>query len=752
MSTILPIQSVSHQKEALSRRKFDELMSPWTVIHWEKVDYGIDAFVAISQPIDGKEDRHMTAKYFNVQLKSSAAKPLKSGQRRVGVGTEKINFWYGSNLPTMVAYYDENVQVFYFRWVNQELITELNNRNSAWRSQKTVTIKFNETLKPNLKKIEEYIYNWKIPIRKNLPAGLYFNIDKEIRQLITNVISEASKVGDLYLGLMTYELAKNLSNSIYSIAIVGESRTGKSTLVNAILEREVSPIGITKTTGVPIAIFPSHTEECEIVYQDGKKEKGKVEMDFIKNYASQSKNLRNKKKVQQINLKIVNESLEKGIAIFDIPGLNDPNEKIRNLTKAVLHTIDAVVYVINGGAIEYGEFILNEKVISDLKWLCREKDYVFIAINKVDKITQEDTFNTLKKELKSEFEYYGLGKLLNQSFIYLSAKTSFEKNTLGVFDENIDVLKKQIWDYLLKNNKTGVQRLLGGLNNMRDTISQAKDIHRTRLSNAFERSELEKNLKTVKKNNSTLKENVHNKEKKIIDRIEKILSDNCNSTINNLETQMKKIVIDQPLFSSKAIEDYLRDSAFKIVTHTQGIVDSELAKIGNFTYFRVQRMLKYVVQKKEILPTKKENHQYSLLINNHLNSNSPTNFWEAIFNSIGSLIGGFLEAIETAIKGPINKRNQDINRVKNQSFQKYQNVMSIVFGEMNTYINGYIADIVERSDTRIKLYAESLEKQIEQLNQPIAEKEKNELQNYLDYLDGVNLKIETQQSTLKNFL
>jgi len=752
MNTISPIQSVSHPKEVLSKRKFDELMSPWTVLHWEKVDYGVDAIVAISQPIDGKEDRHMAAKYFSVQLKSSAAKPLRNGQRTIVVGVEKINFWYGSNLPTMVVYYDENVQLFYFRWINQELVTELNNRNSSWQNQKTITIRFTERLKLNLKSVEKYIYNWKAPTRKSLPAGLYFIVDKEIRHLIKNILNEAKKVSDIFLQFMTYEFKKNLSKSIYSIAIVGESRTGKSTLINAILKREVSPMGITKTTGAPIAIFPSHSEECEIIYQNGKKEKGKVEIDFIKKYASQTNNLRNKKKVQQINLKIINESLEKGIAVYDIPGLNDPNNNIRHLTTAVLHTIDAVIYVINGGTIEHGEFILSKKIISDLAWLSKEKDHVFIVINKVDRITEEKTFNALKKELKAELEHYELANLLSQPFIYLSAKDSFEENESGPFSENIESLTKQIWDYLLKNNKTGIQRLLGGLNNLADNINQAKDIHKTRVSNTLKRSELEVNLKAINQDIRVLKETVANKEKNLIVRIDKILSENCNSIITNLESQMRNLPLDSPLFTPKAIEDYLRTSAFNIVIHIQNTVDKELAQIGNFTYFRVQRILKYVVSKQEILPSQKEDAQLSLLINTYLNTSDSPNLFHLLFQSVGSLLNGILEAIQGLFIGQEDKRNNDIDKIKNQSYKKYCSVVNAIFKKMDNHIKNYVDEIIERSDTRVNLYSENLEKQIKQLNQPLLENEKNKLENYISYLDGVSLKIKTRMEMLEKFL
>ena len=65
----------------------------------------------------------------------------------------------------------------------------------------------------------------------------------------------------------------NLKNSKFSLAVAGEVKAGKSTLINALLGEEILPSDVLQTTSAIVEIFKSERSYLRVKYADGKEEK-----------------------------------------------------------------------------------------------------------------------------------------------------------------------------------------------------------------------------------------------------------------------------------------------------------------------------------------------------------------------------------------------------------------------------------------------------------------------------------------------
>lgn len=737
----LPIQSITHQKEEESRLRFSNLLSPWIVRHCFENDYGIDVGVEITLAIGKSEDRLVSGKKFDIQLKSSGKSKEGSNIKSISIPVTKINYWYNSNLPTMLCYFDEKEHSFYYIWIDEDLINRLNNKNPKWVGQDSITINLERKLEDSLSDIERYVYHWKRPNRLIISAGRYFHFNNEIINLIDNLLLVSEESNDNYLPSTIYRLKKDLSKAIYSIAVAGQSRAGKSSLINAIVGKEISPVGILPTTGVPLCILPGLKEECEVLFQDGKVEKGEVSMEFIEQFANQKKNRRNKKKVKLISAKIINQDFENGIALYDIPGLNDPNEGIRNLSNTVILKSHAIIYVISAAPMASGEFILSNEIVSDLDKLKNSAEKIFIVINKVDNLNG-DLLNQLKEYLNEEFLEYQINTYHPSEPFYLSAIG--KKGSIEEID-TVDDLNNRVWDFLLSQKKTGLHRLFSALNQANESIIQSISISESRLLNTKQSKKVQDDIKEVSLQLWEKGTRITKYKKGIFRRIEMLIKRKKKGILNKLEVEMKKIPLNQSLFSKQDINNYLITESEKLSLEIQQLFNSEIIRIENEINIWIKNKLRQVqleiTKNNDLLAT--ENNNFAWLIHNQLGVNESENFLQLLIKLILDSFNNLAILAETMVKGKEEMRNKKIQTIYNDSQNALDNIFSNITDQMRTKYDTVSGDIFTKTYERAKIYLSSLEEELKKTDTPLSDEELQNLNKYMKKLKEFQSKIKS---------
>jgi hypothetical protein len=150
----------------------------------------------------------------------------------------------------------------------------------------------------------------------------------------------------------------------FTVAVVGEFKTGKSTFVNALLGVDVVPTDVVPATATLNRMTYSLESTIEVVYKDGRREM--VPFDKLKEYVT-------KEFVTTDMLEAVDEVVVRhpapyllnNVDLIDTPGLNDESS-MTAVTLSVLPRIDAAILVISALApfSEYTREFLEERLLS----------------------------------------------------------------------------------------------------------------------------------------------------------------------------------------------------------------------------------------------------------------------------------------------------------------------------------------------------------------------------------------------------
>lgn len=140
------------------------------------------------------------------------------------------------------------------------------------------------------------------------------------------------------------ELAVKLEANRFYLVIVGLFKRGKSSLINAIIGRELAPVAVTPLTSV-ITFFEFGQEtRAEVLFEDGRR----IDVDpyQVAQYISEEENPENKKQVQYLKIFTDSPILE-NVVLVDTPGLGSLFSHNSDTTLKFLPKIDAALFVLS---------------------------------------------------------------------------------------------------------------------------------------------------------------------------------------------------------------------------------------------------------------------------------------------------------------------------------------------------------------------------------------------------------------------
>jgi|GEM_PF-675647 len=173
---------------------------------------------------------------------------------------------------------------------------------------------------------------------------------------LNNALSLALEIVALFNDQQTNEIvtlvmpneAAWLSNKIesqksrsFSIIVTGGFNSGKSTLINAIVENKVLHDGAIPTTTVITRLIRGTSFQAKLIYKSGEEEL----LDW-NDYINQKNTSFDSKSILTLDIYIPHETLAAGVEIIDTPGLNEHEQRTR-LVLDYLPNVDAIILVID---------------------------------------------------------------------------------------------------------------------------------------------------------------------------------------------------------------------------------------------------------------------------------------------------------------------------------------------------------------------------------------------------------------------
>ena len=114
-------------------------------------------------------------------------------------------------------------------------------------------------------------------------------------------------------------LLDRMESAAFEVGVFGRVSSGKSSLLNYILQTDVLPIGVTPVTAIPTRISHGPVAEAGIKFAEAQPQI--ISLSELPEFATEQKNPGNKKHVTRIFVKLPSIRLAEGVTFVDTPAL-----------------------------------------------------------------------------------------------------------------------------------------------------------------------------------------------------------------------------------------------------------------------------------------------------------------------------------------------------------------------------------------------------------------------------------------------
>ena len=170
-------------------------------------------------------------------------------------------------------------------------------------------------------------------------------------------------------------LAERLAQGEFRLGVIGEFKRGKSTLINALLERDLLPTGVLPVTAVPIEIAAGD-EGVVIEHLDGAEVR--VDVAQLEDYVTEAANPNNTNGVRRARVRLAADLLAEGAVLVDTPGLGSLHAHNTAAAEEAIEDTDGAILVLTADA------PLAESERALLHRLAEHAVRAFVVVNRID--------------------------------------------------------------------------------------------------------------------------------------------------------------------------------------------------------------------------------------------------------------------------------------------------------------------------------------------------------------------------------
>jgi GTP-binding protein EngB required for normal cell division len=172
-------------------------------------------------------------------------------------------------------------------------------------------------------------------------------------------------------------LLVQLAEDRFNLAVVGQFKRGKSTLMNAILGRELLPTGLLPLTSAITTLCYGSSERV-VLRRQGWVMEQEVPLAQLADFITEQGNPGNERGLLEARVELPVAFLRRGLHFVDTPGIGSSRHENTATTYAFLPQMNAVIFVTS---VEAPLSEAEERFLLDLRGQVRQ---LFIVINKLD--------------------------------------------------------------------------------------------------------------------------------------------------------------------------------------------------------------------------------------------------------------------------------------------------------------------------------------------------------------------------------
>jgi small GTP-binding protein len=230
----------------------------------------------------------------------------------------------------------------------------------------------------------------------------------------------------------------------FNLVVFGEFKRGKSTLINALLGRELLPTGVVPLTSVVTAIGAGSGDRLLVRFADRREQERPL--GELAQYVTEAGNPGNQLAVELARVELDHELLHAGLELVDTPGIGSVHSHNTEVARGFLPRIDAAVCVLDAGQ------PLSENERELFREAAERVPRFLFVVNKIDHLDHAD------REVAIEFVRSGLRKLLGQAGSDVFAVSARHGEGLGPLAARLRRLAAEEREMLLLRSVAGLSQ------------------------------------------------------------------------------------------------------------------------------------------------------------------------------------------------------------------------------------------------------------------------------------------------------
>lgn len=185
-------------------------------------------------------------------------------------------------------------------------------------------------------------------------------------------------------------LQDRLSEERFHLAVLGQFKRGKSTLLNSLLGEQVLPSSVIPLTAVPTLIQYGEKREVRVRFLGGREDmvlqadEPDMVRKYVETYVSEEVNPHNTLQVLQVEIRWPSPLLSRGVILIDTPGIGSTHQHNTEMTLTFLSECDAALFLISSDP------PMTETELGFLNQIKVTVPKIFFLLNKIDYLTQEE--------------------------------------------------------------------------------------------------------------------------------------------------------------------------------------------------------------------------------------------------------------------------------------------------------------------------------------------------------------------------
>lgn len=232
---------------------------------------------------------------------------------------------------------------------------------------------------------------------------------------------ELQSIRNLHSGLGYY------NSSAPRVFLMGEFKTGKSSLVNALLDKDYAPTDILEMTAWVSKFWKGDSEYCKINFNDNTFEYANS-TEFLTNCEKRKYEPEYLKKITVVEFGI--KDLEKNYILIDTPGFGSINSNNEKKLIELVYEADVILFTVDA------ESIGSMKEAAIIKEYINKGIPYFIVVTKIDLVEGQEELEEIKRFIQKEY------KADESKIITASTHKAHKGNNLKLLEEKIEEFAK----------------------------------------------------------------------------------------------------------------------------------------------------------------------------------------------------------------------------------------------------------------------------------------------------------------------